>query len=194
MVPRAPGVWHWSPGSLSPGGTAFRGSVLLAAGADWHEPDLPFLQSDLEAVAGFEVQLLGVGLAHHQVAVEVHPRSARDLAAGAFGGLASADVHALGFQQSLIEGREVEAFLAVLGGADVTGSPHQIGVGGMPSSWTLASRSLPWSMEGRRFVYSLYSPLPALAGFHLANLADFVHPYLSLLVAPARRMAIASDR
>jgi hypothetical protein len=84
---------------------------------------------DLELIAGLQAQLGGVGLADHQVAVELHPGGEAQLAA-CFGhtttpAVTEADV--LGFQQGLLKGGEVQALAAVHLGADIAGGANQIG-------------------------------------------------------------------
>jgi hypothetical protein len=101
---------------------------LLLSRAQGDELDLLAAELDLELIAGFEAQLGGVGLAHHQVAVELDLGGEAEAAARPplAAAAAGTQVHPLGLQQRLIEGGEVQALRAVLLGADIAGGTNQI--------------------------------------------------------------------
>ena len=89
-------------------------SILLSS-PQKAELDLLAAQLALELIAGLQAQLGGVDLADHQVAVELDlgrvakaaPRIPLPVTA------AGGEVHALCFQQGLIEGSEVQPLRAV---------------------------------------------------------------------------------
>ena len=104
-------------------------SFLLSSSPQGYELDLLPPKLDLELIAGLQAQLGGVGLADHQVAVELDlGRIAEAAARPALAATAAnAEVHALGLQQGLIESGEIQAFAAVLFGADIAGGTNQLG-------------------------------------------------------------------
>jgi len=128
---RWPHRWNgWSPS-------------LLVSGAQGDELDLLAAELDLELIAGFQAQLGGVGLAHHQVAVELDlgveaQAAARPPLTATATAVTKAD--ALGLQQGFIEGGEVQALAAVLFGADVAGGANQIGFRGIAELFDLGEQ------------------------------------------------------
>lgn len=109
--------------------------VLVALGhTDGNQGNLPVAaEFDLVLVAGIQAHLSSVGLAHHQIAVELDPG---DVAQGTTRAATTRGLDTegdtLGLQQCLIEGSEVEAFGAILLGADVAGGANQVGFGHVP--------------------------------------------------------------
>jgi hypothetical protein len=80
-----------------------------------HQADLLAPQLDLELIAGLQPQHGGIGLAHHEIAVELHPRCVAELAARlAETPAAFPEADPFGLQQRLIEGREVQTVSAIL--------------------------------------------------------------------------------
>jgi len=101
---------------------------LLLGSPQGNELDLLAAQLDLELIAGLKAKLSGTSLADEQVAVELDlGREAQAAARFPLAATAAGtEVHALGFQQRLIEGSEVQALRAVLFGADIAGGANQI--------------------------------------------------------------------
>lgn len=89
------------------------GSIFIVATANGHQADLLFAQLDLEFIARLEVERGGVGLTHQQVAVELHLGGIAELAATFAFAAAVTQADALGFQQSFIEGGEVQELTTV---------------------------------------------------------------------------------
>jgi len=120
-----------------------RRSILFCS-AQRDELDLLAAQLDLELIAGRQPQLGGVGLAHHQVAVELHPGGLAEAPAlrapAAASSNAVAQVHPLGIQQCLIEGGEVEALAAILLAAHVAAAAHKIRFAGLAELLDLAEQ------------------------------------------------------
>jgi len=100
---------------------------LLLSSAQGDELDLLASQLDLELIAGLQAQLGGVGLADEQDAVELHLGGIAELppqAALAATATTGTEVHALGLQQGLVEGGEVQALGTVLLGGDLAAAAH----------------------------------------------------------------------
>lgn len=119
------GVWR-----LESGRCRQSGAWREHRSAQWQQLDLLAAELGLGLTARLQTQLGGVGHANHQVAVELDlgrvVAAAASLAA-AFAALPEAQPP--GFQQGLVEGREVEAFRAVLPGAQIAAAAHPLGLG-----------------------------------------------------------------
>ena len=73
-----------------------------------------------------------IGLAHHQVAIELDLGGVAQLAApfaSASAGAICSKVHSLGIQQRLVERSEVEALAAIFLGAHIAAFAYQLGLG-----------------------------------------------------------------
>lgn len=101
-------------------------SLRFRSGADRDQGDGLFPQLDLKFIAGLEIQQGSVGLADHQVAVELDFGAVAELSAGTAILCGCAEVHPLGIQEGFVEGCEVEAFGAILFGGDIATGPHEI--------------------------------------------------------------------
>ena len=101
---------------------------LLFSRAQGDELNLLATELDLELFAGLQAQLGCLGLAGHQVAVELELGGIDEAAAWIplAATAAGANVHTFCFQQRLIKGGEVQLLHAVLFGADIAGGTNQI--------------------------------------------------------------------
>ena len=115
---------------------------LLAIAAGGHQPHLLAAELDLKLIAGLEAEHGGVGLAHQQVAVALHGGHVAELAARCTRTLAAArtQVHTLGLQESLVEGGEVQALIAILLGAHIAAGAHEIRFGGIAEFFDLGEQ------------------------------------------------------
>ena len=84
-------------------------------------------QLDFEFVARLEVEHRRVGLAHHQVAVELHLGAEAQLAAALtnFGGSA-AELNTLGIEKGFVKSREIQTLSAVLLGGDIAAGTNDV--------------------------------------------------------------------
>jgi hypothetical protein len=107
--------------------------LVFSRTADRGEGDLPATQLDLELIARLEAQLVGVGIADHQVAVELHLGHIAQAAACLTAALVAtiAEAHTLGVQQGFIEGGELQPNAAIFLGAHVAALTHYFGLGGI---------------------------------------------------------------
>ena len=96
---------------------------------------------DLKLVTGFQVQHGGVSLADQQIAVALHFGDVAQLAtAFANRSTTAAQIHALGFKQSFVEGCEIQAITTIFLVRDVSASSHQIGFGNISKLFDLGKQ------------------------------------------------------
>jgi hypothetical protein len=107
-------------------------SLFFVGSTQGRQPDLFAAQLDLELIAGLEIQQSGIGLTHHQVAVELHLGGEAQFAAALthFAGTTT-KLNTLGIEQGLIEGREVQSLGTILLGGDVAAGPNDVGLAGI---------------------------------------------------------------
>ena len=108
------------PGGRSPArvgcgpGGAGKSLFVFVSGAGRNQADLFTTELDLKFVAGLEVEQGRIGLADQQVAIALHRGHITQLAPTLADLAGAAEVDALGLEQGLVEGREIEPLSAVL--------------------------------------------------------------------------------
>ena len=105
------------------------GLILIVGHTRRHQADQLAAQHDLELIAGLQAEPDGLGLAHHQLAVELDLGGIAEAAAWLplAATAAGAKVHTFCFQQHPTKGGEVQPLHAVLFGADIAGGTNKIG-------------------------------------------------------------------
>ena len=101
-------------------------SLILIFSAQGHKANLLATQFDLKFIPGFEVEHGCIGLAHHQVAIELNLGVEAELAAtfAGFGG--AAKINALSIKKCFIKSCEVQPLRSIPLVGDVAASPHEI--------------------------------------------------------------------
>jgi len=107
-------------------------SAFFVLSAKGDQTDLLATQLDLKLIAGLEIKHGRVGLAHHQVAIELNLGIEAELATSFTSLGSSPKVDAFGIEKRLIEGREIQPFASVPLGGDVASGPDEIRLADIP--------------------------------------------------------------